>query len=342
MNQSNLEKPYKIVIVDDNLHNLALLQSILLEEGYEIRKAINGSMALMGIMAAPPDLILLDINMPEMDGYQVCEQLKSQTSTKDIPVIFLTAYDQMEDKVKGFEAGAVDYITKPFQTEEVLIRVKNQLKIRKLQQQLEAKLEQVKQQNLLLEKEIKAKEATQQALNFANQKLQKLATIDGLTQIPNRRRFDDYLQEEWQRNQRYQIPLSLIMCDVDYFKQYNDHYKHRAGDKCLQKIAQALQNSVKRSSDLAARYGGEEFACILGNTDTQGATKVAYRIQQTIKQLQIPHAYSQVSNYVTISMGIATMIPTPALFTLLPNHPCRFLKIAQRALFGLMTYYSKD
>jgi diguanylate cyclase (GGDEF)-like protein len=148
-------------------------------------------------------------------------------------------------------------------------------------------------------------------LEAANQELQRLASIDGLTQVANRRRFDEYLDAEWRRLGREQKPLSLILCDLDYFKVYNDTYGHLAGDSCLQQVAAVLRHSLKRPADLVARYGGEEFALILPNTDARGAVLVAETIRQGVRGLEIPHAKSPVSQYVTLSLGVATSVPTP-------------------------------
>lgn len=165
------------------------------------------------------------------------------------------------------------------------------------------------------------------ALKAANLELQRLVSVDSLTDIANRRRFDEYLFQEWQRGLRDRYPLTLILCDVDYFKQYNDSYGHQAGDRCLQSIAQAIKRSVKRPADLAARYGGEEFAIILPNTDVEGAVQVAQRIQAEVQRLSIPHPSSQVSSYVTASMGIATQIPTSH------SSPDAMLVACDRALY---------
>jgi diguanylate cyclase (GGDEF)-like protein len=149
-------------------------------------------------------------------------------------------------------------------------------------------------------------------LKQANLKLQRLATLDGLTQVANRRRFDEYLAQEWKRLLREQHPVSLILCDVDYFKQFNDHYGHQMGDECLQKVAQIMSQTIKRPADLVARYGGEEFAIIIPNTDAEGALMIAMMIQSEIKKLQIPHTKSTVSRYVTLSFGVASVIPDQA------------------------------
>jgi diguanylate cyclase (GGDEF)-like protein len=288
-----------ILIVDDTPDNLRLLSGILSQHGYDVRTVINGRMAIMAAQTVPPELILMDICMRGMDGYEVCRALKAKPETSDIPVIFLSALDGVIDKVKAFGAGGVDYITKPFHVQEVLARVKTHLMLRRLQTQLE-------QQNHLLQQEVRDRIAAEAALQVANQKLHLLANTDGLTQLSNRRRFDDYLEQEWSRMTREQQPLSLILCDIDYFKRYNDTYGHQAGDDCLRWVSNILKTCAKRSSDLAARYGGEELALILPNTPTGGAIQVAKEIQEGIRQMQYSYAPRKC---VTLSMGIATLVP---------------------------------
>ncbi|HEY9641912.1 MAG TPA: PleD family two-component system response regulator [Coleofasciculaceae cyanobacterium] len=270
-----------ILIVDDTPDNLRFLSEILTQRGYDTRTVINGRMALMAAETVPPELILLDICMPGMDGYEVCRKIKSDPRTCDIPIIFLSALDDVADKVKAFEMGGVDYITKPFQTAEVLARVKTHLTLYRLQLELQ----------------------------LTNRELKRLVNLDGLTQLANRRCFDDHLEQEWRRLTRDQQPLSLILCDIDFFKQYNDTYGHPAGDDCLRQVAAVLQSCAKRPADLAARYGGEEFAIILPATPTRGAIELAQRIQSEIRQLQQVHASSSISPHLTLSLGIATLVP---------------------------------
>jgi diguanylate cyclase (GGDEF)-like protein len=291
-----------ILVVDDRQENLHCLAMMLANDGYEVRKVRTGKMALVAAQAKLPDLILLDIIMPEMDGYQVCRQLKSNPQTEDIPIIFLSALDRPEDKILGFEAGGADYITKPFQILEVLARVKNQLTLKKLQQQLI-------EQNEKLQREIGDRVRAEIALKKANQELQRLAILDGLTQLANRQRFEEYLQEQWEQLGIRQGPLSVILVDVDDFKAYNDAYGHLAGDECLRKIAGAIAIASNRRADLVARYGGEEFAAILPQTPLSGALEVADAILRDIEQLNLTHEQSSVSTRVTVSLGVATGIP---------------------------------
>ncbi|AFY82970.1 GGDEF domain-containing response regulator [Oscillatoria acuminata] len=310
-----------ILLVDDTPDNLRVLSSILTKHGYYLRKALNGEMAITAAHTLIPDLILLDINMPYMNGYEVCQALKDSEKTRNIPIIFISVLDDVLDKVRAFQVGGIDYITKPFQLEEVLARIENQLKIQRLQDQLHEQNRLLEKQNFLLLKEIENRKKAEVALKKANKKLQKLACIDGLTQVSNRRKFDDYLKQEWDRLERQQHPLSLILCDIDYFKAYNDTYGHPAGDECLKQVAQAICQAVKRPADLVARYGGEEFAAILPHTTDKGALSVACNIQREIQQLDIQHCASDVGDIITISLGICTLIPTRevSLHTLIWN-----------------------
>jgi len=245
----------KVLLVDDERINLKVLDS-LLGPKYTVNLALNGEQAIKRAHQVPqPDLILLDIKMPGINGLEVCRRLKEETLTKHIPVLFLTALSSVEDERTGLELGAADYITKPFNPPVVLARVKNHLEL--------------KQQRDLLE---------------------QLTFMDALTGIANRRRFDQFLQFEWQRAIRQQQNLSLILLDIDYFKKFNDNYGHAMGDECLRKFGQALAHHMDRSTDLVARYGGEEFICVLPDTDHQGAMQVAESLRQEMLELAIPHS----------------------------------------------------
>lgn len=311
----NPDEPHKanILVVDDQPDNLRVLSSMLKERGYSVRKALSGHMALTACQTEPPDLVLLDINMPEMDGYEVCACLKADEKTRDISVIFISVLDDVFDKIKAFRVGGIDYITKPFQTEEVVIRVENQLTIKQLQIRLKQKNRLLEEQNALLLQEIEKRRLTEAALQKANEQLKQLACSDSLTGISNRRYFDEYLQREWQRAAREQIPLSLILGDIDYFKSYNDTYGHQAGDDCLKQVAGAIRRAVKRPADLVARYGGEEFAVLLPNTSSAGAVHVAQMIQLEVQRLNIVHSPFCASKHITLSLGISTIIPSPQI-----------------------------
>jgi diguanylate cyclase (GGDEF)-like protein len=309
-----------ILIVDDTPDNLRLLSNLLTKRGYDVRATVSGQMAITVVKAAPPELMLLDICMPQMNGYEVCRHLKSDPITQDIPIIFISALDELANKVEAFEVGGVDYITKPFQVAEVVARVNTHLTLRRLQQQLQ-------EQNLRLQQEVCERMNAEAALQAANRELQRLACIDGLTQISNRLYFDQRLRQEWLRLSREKQSLAIILCDVDHFKLYNDYYGHQAGDECLKQVAQTICNQAKRPADLVARYGGEEFVVMLSNTDLEGAVTVAEHIKLAVEGLHIPHAGSQVSSYVTLSMGIANTIPQ------MQAAPEKLIAAADRSLY---------
>jgi diguanylate cyclase (GGDEF)-like protein len=264
----------RILIVDDVPANIRVLGPVLREAGYQVYVARDGMQALTMVGEINPDLILLDVMMPGMDGFETCRQLKITPDSKDIPVIFLTARIEDHDVVKGFEVGAVDYVTKPFNASILLARVKTHLILRQ-----------------------------------QTKKLQSLADRDGLTMIANRRRFEEFLAKEWRRCQRHHLPLALIMLDIDYFKPYNDTYGHLRGDETLKKVAETVNNAAQRPGDLAARYGGEEFILILGETDLNAATTIAEKLRHRVEQLAIPHSSSEVATIITISLGVASVTP---------------------------------
>jgi diguanylate cyclase (GGDEF)-like protein len=308
-----------ILLVDDNPTNLSVLSHALKAAGLKTRFAVDGESAIEQAVEDAPDLILLDLQMPGIDGFETCSLLKTNPRTKDIPVIFITASTDVENKVKGLSLGAVDYVTKPFQQDEVLARVRVHLTLRYLNRK-------VQEQAI--------------ALQSANEELHRLANLDGLTEVANRRRFDEYLEREWLRCAREQQYLSLIMCDIDYFKPYNDFYGHQAGDICLKTVAKTIESSLKRPTDLIARYGGEEFAIVLPNTPIQGAIQITEEIQQQIALLQILHEKSEVSSQITLSLGISSQIPGhDASFTSLISKSDQALYNAKRK--GRNTYHQE-
>lgn len=261
----------RILIVDDEKINLKVLADLLKDE-YVPVLARDGEQALQHASSdSPPDLILLDVIMPGMGGFEIIKNLKNCDKTNNIPVIFVTALNSIEDEERGLMLGAVDYIAKPFSPPIVKMRVRNHLRT-------------IHQYRLL----------------------DQLAYLDGLTEISNRRRFEEVFQKEWARSDRNGTPFSLAMADVDFFKQYNDHYGHAKGDNALQQIAKALESVLRRPADLIARYGGEEFVMLLPETDAFSAQEVAQRGLQKIIDLHIPHHHSQVADHVSISIGLVT------------------------------------
>ena len=261
----------RLLLVDDQPINIQVLHPIFAAD-YQIFMATNGAQALAICRDNPPDLVLLDVVMPGMDGFEVCTQLKADSSTCNIPVIFVTAHDDAAQETHGLDLGAVDFISKPVNPAVVRARVKTHL-----------------------------------ILKFQSDIMRKLIYLDGLTSVFNRRYFDQQLAVEVARSVRNQLPLAVIMLDVDFFKLYNDHYGHQAGDDCLRQIAQTLKTGLKRPADLVARYGGEEFACILPETSFDDAMVLARSLEQRIRDKNITHEHSQTAAMVTISLGVAGM-----------------------------------
>lgn len=477
-----------ILIIDDSFSDLEFLRKFFIHSNFKVLEANNSETAIRQAVYSQPDIILLDVAMPGIDGFETCRRLKQNEATKNIPVIFMTSISNTEEQVKGFKAGGADYITKPIQEEEVLARVTTHLTLQKLQKQLiEQNLR--LQQQMLRERLIAAmQERIRQSLNLeeilnttvkevrqflqtdrviiyqfksdghgvvavesvgpewmpmleekitdlcfaeswielyregrtratrdiyndglepchidllaqlqvksnlvvpirqegelwglliahqcsrprqwqqveielleqlvtqvgiaiqqaqlyhelkeANRKLRRLATLDSLTQLANRRRFNAYLNQEWRRLTRERAgedifgntgsPLSLILCDVDFFKLYNDTYGHLAGDFCLQQIAQAIRAAVNRPGALVARYGGEEFAVILPNTRSEDAFYIAELIRKRVKALEVTHAKSPIAKYVTLSLGVCSTVPGNE------SSPQKLIDAADRALY---------
>ena len=263
------EKP-TVLIVDDMTTNLLILSDLLKDE-YQIKIAKNGQKALDIVHSSDEvDIILLDIMMPDIDGYEVCRQLKSNPKTKKLPIIIVTAKDNDEDEEYGLNLGAIDYITKPFNKAIVRLRIRNHLEL-KLKSDL----------------------------------LEELSMYDGLTHIPNRRFFDQVFQSTYKEVKRENKSLAVLMIDIDFFKLYNDNYGHGKGDEALKKVAQSLQMTLKRPTDLVARYGGEEFVVLLKDISEENVKKIALNLLQSIRELQISHEYSKVEQIITISIGVA-------------------------------------
>ena len=260
----------KLLIVDDQPVNIQVLHQVFAAD-YQVFMTTTGEQALALCTSKQPDLVLLDVVMPGLDGYQVCAQLKADPLTRDIPVIFVTAHDDDAAEMRGLDAGAVDFITKPISPKIVQARVK-----------------------------------THVTLKMQSDLLRSLAYIDGLTGVHNRRYFDEQLAIEWSRSVRSNTALSVVLLDVDFFKRYNDHYGHQLGDECLRRVASAIKASLKRPADQLARYGGEEFVCVLPETDMAAAMQVAEQIRQAVWALRIPHADSTVANVLTASLGVCS------------------------------------
>jgi len=268
------DKKPTVLIVDDMTTNLLLLSDLLKDE-YQIKVAKNGKKALEIIYSNDEiDIVLLDIMMPDIDGYEVCKKLKNNKQTKSIPVIFITAKDNDADEEYGLNLGAIDYITKPFNKAIVKLRLRNHLELK-------------------LKSDI----------------LEELSMYDGLTHIPNRRYFDEIFESTYKEAKREKKAFTVLMLDIDFFKPYNDNYGHGLGDEALRKVAQALQKALKRPTDLIARYGGEEFVVLLQENTQEDVEKVAHNLLKVVRDLQIKHHYSSVEKIITISIGAAYKNP---------------------------------
>ncbi|TAE57395.1 MAG: GGDEF domain-containing response regulator [Nostocales cyanobacterium] len=291
-NLSSCHTSTNILIVDDILENIRLLSSILEKHGYHTRKATSGKMALTAVQADPPALILLDIRMPDINGYEVCQQLKANPKTNNIPVIFLSAADDISDKIQGFQAGGVDYITKPFHIDEVLARVEHQLTIIKAHKT-------ISDLNSRLEERVK--ERTQQ-LEMANTKLLKMAFQDSLTKLPNRALL---MKELWQAIEK-QIAnpnhkFAVLYLDCDRFKIVNDSLGHLAGDELLIALTQRLQ-TILNEQDLLARLGGDEFVILLTKiTDQPYVTAI---VDNIFNRFQEPFFLREREIFISFSIGV--------------------------------------
>jgi diguanylate cyclase (GGDEF)-like protein len=263
-------RPPRLLVVDDQPANIQALYHALSAD-HQVLMATNGEQALKLAAVKQPDLVLLDVVMPGLDGHEVCRRLKADEATRDIPVIFVTAQNDDAAETLGLELGAVDFISKPINARVVRARVKTHLTL-KAQADL----------------------------------LRRWVYVDGLTGVHNRRHFDERLASEWARAVRNGTELSVLLLDVDFFKRFNDHYGHQAGDDCLRRVAECLRQHVKRPGDLVARYGGEEFVCLLPETPLDGALAFAEHLLDSVRALGVAHAQSPVADVVTVSLGVCT------------------------------------
>ena len=391
-----------ILIVDDAPDSLGLLQDIMRQQGYQTFVATSGKRALDIATRVQPDLILLDVILPDLDGLEICRRLKRQPDTAHIPVIFVSACGETDDIVAGFDNGACDYIAKPVRLAEVCVRVRTQLRLHSSSENQKQQAERLQlivdgmDEGLMLvggdgrvayanpacerfldcpaeqlagralaellappagadyaayfanlddpepaarcrgtrEVHLPQRDGSVRAMDLSlspmaggeslfvallhdithhkqsETALQRAALVDPLTRIANRRHFDAFLEKEWARAIRSGQPLSLIALDVDYFKGYNDSLGHAAGDTCLQAIAEALQAHAMRPTDLAARYGGEEFVVLLADTGADAAARLGEAARLHIERLAIPNPRGGDGGVVTVSVGVATVVPT--------------------------------
>lgn len=271
------ESPANVLIVDDVEDNLEILGDLLTFDGYQVETAVSGEAALKRVQASRPDLILLDILMPGMNGFEVCARLKENADTKDIPIIFVSSMVDLESKVKGFKVGGVDYINKPFQHAEVLVRVNTQITMLRLRKNLEEK----------------------------NKELERLANTDYLTDLYNRRRFFQTAEEEISGAIQTGNPVSVTLIDLDYFKRVNDTFGHLVGDQVLIHVAHLIR-SFSRENDMVARYGGEEFAILHPSIDQQDAYQVTEEIRRNVEATPFMHEMNEIG--MTLSAGVVDTI----------------------------------
>jgi len=295
----------KILLVDDTLTDRLVVKSYLKSLGHQVVIGENGEQGVSLFESERPDLVLLDVNMPVMDGYDVARRIRAST-TEWIPIVFLSARTEAEDIVAGIDAGGDDYLTKPV---DQLVMTAKMVAMERIAS-MRSRLVQVSEE-----------------LETANAELQRLACVDGLTDLVNRRELDGSLDRETRRCARHRLPLSVVMADIDHFKAYNDEYGHLAGDDCLRRVAAALRGQLRRSADIPARYGGEEFCIVLPETDESGAMHVAERLRLKVEALGIAHAPRVEPNRVTLSLGVAACIPESGA------DPKRLVQRADHALY---------
>jgi diguanylate cyclase (GGDEF)-like protein len=264
------QRPPRLLVVDDQPVNIQALYQAFSAD-HQVLMATSGEQALKLAATRQPDLVLLDVVMPGMDGHEVCRRLKADEATRDIPIIFVTAHSDEAAETQGLALGAVDFISKPINPAIVRARVQTHI-----------------------------------TLKAQSDLLRQWVYVDGLTGVRNRRYFDERLASEWGRAVRNGTALSVVLLDVDFFKRYNDRYGHQAGDLCLRQVANCLRLTLKRPGDLAARYGGEEFVCLLPDTDLLGALALARQLGAAVEALGIAHADSSVAPVVTVSLGVCS------------------------------------
>lgn len=276
----------KVLAVDDNSTELLIVRKQVEHLGHVCVAASHGAEAVDVFLREAPELVLMDVQMPGMGGIEATRAIREMEGEKAwTPIIFLTGLAGDDDISAGIDAGGDDYLTKPVATKVLAAKIKAMTRLYEVRSRLQE----------------------------ANNELLRLSTVDGLTGISNRRRFDAALNAEWFRAVRDTSALTLLMIDIDYFKPYNDHYGHVAGDECLRKVAQALHDQAHRPADVVARYGGEEFAVLLPQTPMGGALQVSNRLRTVVADLALPHARSKAAPCITVSVGACTMVPERGL-----------------------------
>ncbi len=291
----------KILLVEDSATLRHAMRGYILDAGHEPLIARSGEEALQLLENTPVDMIIMDVEMPGLNGFETTRLIREWLGGHWIPIIFVTGLNEDEDYREGIEAGGDDYLTKPVSPIIIKAKIRAMERIAEMRDQL----------------------------NSLNAELEALSQLDSLTQIYNRRTFNQLAEQQWASAKRHQQPVSALMIDVDHFKLYNDHYGHPAGDACLKQISQAIKSCLHRSGDLLGRYGGEEFVVLLPEADTAGALHVAQKINQAIGELQLRHDVSPTCNKVSASIGGATCVRTTG------HSLDELIKNADRALYKI-------
>lgn len=293
-----------VLLVDDQALIAEGIRRMMVDEpDIQFHYCADPKQAIQQAVNVKATVILQDLVMPDVDGMTLVRFYRNNPATRDIPVIVLSSKDDPNTKSDAFYQGATDYLVKLPEKVELLARIRAHTKsylAQKERDQAFATLSKMQEQLEIMNTE----------LARSNDELQRLSTLDGLTGVSNRRQFDATLQREWRRAMRNGTPISLLFADIDFFKRFNDHYGHQAGDDCLKQVSGALQQTVHRPADLISRYGGEEFVIVLPETDQQGALAVARNVLDKMADLEMPHATSEVGEHLTLSIGVATALPT--------------------------------
>lgn len=296
VDKGSLNNKIVVLVVDDQMMVVEAVRRILASESdIEFHFCTDPTKAIETTIKIEPTVILLDLVMPEIDGMTLVRFFRSNKKTLDIPIIVLSTIEAAVDKGAAFSAGASDYIVKLPDAIELIARIRSHSQGYLSRKERDEAFEQLRRLKAELEE--------------SNKALQLLSSLDGLTGIANRRRFDEFMHQEWMRSNREKTTISMILIDIDYFKPYNDNYGHQKGDDTLKLVAKTLNEGIHRPADLLARYGGEEFVVVLPETALSGAVQLAETMTQVIYELKSPHQFSEVAEYVTVSMGVACCEP---------------------------------